>query len=172
MEVALGALLEAELYEAAEVDGANWWQRLWSITVPLVTPAPFFQLVIGVIQALQVFTQPYVMTGGGPYNSTLFLVLYLYQNAFKYFQMGYASALAWILFAYILVLTMIIGPSIESNLRRSLQISGGDPSILVSSPIAVVLLLLALLLLVWSIWRQFRRPAGKPESPAFSSSED
>ncbi len=100
--------IPTELYEAAEVDGANWWRRLWSITLPLVTPALFFQLVIGVIQALQVFTQPYVMTGGGPYNSTLFFVLYLYQNAFQFFQMGYASTLAWILFAYILTLTLLI----------------------------------------------------------------
>jgi multiple sugar transport system permease protein len=100
--------IPTEFYEAAEVDGANWWRRLWSITLPLVTPALFFQLVIGVIQALQVFTQPYIMTGGGPYNSTLFFVLYLYQNAFQFFQMGYASTLAWILFLYILVLTVLI----------------------------------------------------------------
>ena len=110
MIIYLAALqgIPTELYEAAEVDGAAWWRRLWSITLPLVTPALFFQLVIGVIQALQVFTQPYVMTGGGPYNSTLFFVLYLYQNAFQYFQMGYASALAWILFFYVLVLTLVI----------------------------------------------------------------
>jgi multiple sugar transport system permease protein len=100
--------IPTDFYEAAEVDGASWWQRFWNITLPLVTPALFFQLVIGVIQALQVFTQPYVMTGGGPYNSTLFFVLYLYQNAFRYFQMGYAATLAWILFAYILVLTVVI----------------------------------------------------------------
>lgn len=100
--------IPTDFYEAAAIDGANWWQRLWSITLPLVTPALFFQLVIGVIQALQVFTQPYIMTGGGPYNSTLFFVLYLYQNAFQYFQMGYASTLAWILFLYILVLTLAI----------------------------------------------------------------
>jgi len=100
--------IPGDLYEAAEVDGASWWQRLWSITLPLVTPALFFQLVIGVIQALQVFTQPYIMTGGGPYNSTLFFVLYLYQNAFQYFDMGYASTLAWLLFFYILVLTLAI----------------------------------------------------------------
>ena len=100
--------IPADLYEAAQVDGASWWQRLWRITMPLVTPALFFQLVIGVIQALQVFTQPYVMTGGGPYNSTLFFVLYLYQNAFQYFDMGYASTLAWVLFFYIFVLTLAI----------------------------------------------------------------
>jgi multiple sugar transport system permease protein len=118
--------IPTELYEAAEVDGASWWQRLWKITLPLVTPALFFQLVIGVIQALQVFTQPYVMTGGGPYNSTLFYVLYLYQNAFKYFQMGYASALAWILFAYILVLTLMIFRSGDSWVHYEGQTRKGE----------------------------------------------
>jgi multiple sugar transport system permease protein len=100
--------IPTDFYEAAEVDGASWWQRLLHITMPLVTPALFFQLVIGLIQALQLFTQPYVLTGGGPYNSTLFIVLYLYQSAFQYFQMGYASVLAWILFFYILILTLLI----------------------------------------------------------------
>jgi multiple sugar transport system permease protein len=118
--------IPTELYEAAEVDGASWWQQLWKITLPLVTPALFFQLVIGVIQALQVFTQPYVMTGGGPYNSTLFYVLYLYQNAFKYFQMGYASALAWILFLYILVLTMLIFRSGDSWVHYEGQARRGE----------------------------------------------
>jgi multiple sugar transport system permease protein len=118
--------IPTELYEAAEVDGANWWQRLWKITLPLVTPALFFQLVIGVIQALQVFTQPYVMTGGGPYYSTLFYVLYLYQNAFKYFQMGYASALAWILFLYILVLTLLIFRSGDSWVHYEGQTRRGE----------------------------------------------
>jgi multiple sugar transport system permease protein len=110
MVIYLAALqgIPTDLYEAAEVDGADWWPKLTRITIPLVTPALFFQLVIGLVQALQVFTQPYVMTQGGPYNSTLFFVLYLYQNAFQYFQMGYASTLAWILFAYILVLTLFV----------------------------------------------------------------
>jgi multiple sugar transport system permease protein len=97
-----------DFYEAAEVDGAGWWSRLWNITVPLMTPALFFQLVTGLIAALQVFTQPYVMTNGGPNEATLFYVLYLYRNAFQYFKMGYASALAWVLFVYILVLTLLI----------------------------------------------------------------
>ena len=128
MIIYLAALqgIPTELYEAAEVDGATWWHRFWKITLPLVTPALFFQLVIGVIQALQVFTQPYVMTGGGPYNSTLFYVLYLYQNAFKYFQMGYASALAWILFAYILVLTLVIFRSGDSWVHYEGQARKGE----------------------------------------------
>ena len=100
--------ISSEFYEAAEVDGAGWWSRLWHITVPLMTPALFFQLVTGVIAALQIFTQPFVMTNGGPNDATLFYVLYLYRNAFQYFKMGYASALAWVLFFYILVLTLLI----------------------------------------------------------------
>jgi multiple sugar transport system permease protein len=100
--------IPSDFYEAAEVDGAGWWSRLRHITVPLMTPALFFQLVTGLIAALQVFTQPYVMTQGGPNNATLFYVLYLYRNAFQYFKMGYASALAWVLFVYILLLTLLI----------------------------------------------------------------
>lgn len=100
--------IPSEFYEAAEVDGASWWSRLWNITIPLMTPALFFQLVTGLIAALQVFTQPYVMTAGGPNDATLFYVLYLYRNAFQYFKMGYASALAWVLFFYILILTLLI----------------------------------------------------------------
>ena len=110
MVIYLAALqgISSEFYEAAQVDGAGWWSRLRHITVPLMTPALFFQLVTGVIAALQVFTQPYVMTNGGPNDATLFYVLYLYRNAFQYFKMGYASALAWVLFVYILLLTMLI----------------------------------------------------------------
>jgi multiple sugar transport system permease protein len=100
--------IPTELYEAAQVDGAGPWQRLWSITLPLITPVLFFQLVVGIIGALQTFTEAYVMTQGGPNNATLFFVLYLYQNAFQYFRMGYAAALAWFLFAYILVLTILV----------------------------------------------------------------
>ncbi len=100
--------IPSDFYEAAQVDGAGWWSRLWNITIPLMTPALFFQLVTGLIAALQVFTQPYVMTQGGPNEATLFLVLYLYRNAFQYFKMGYASAVAWVLFFYILVLTLLI----------------------------------------------------------------
>jgi multiple sugar transport system permease protein len=100
--------IPTEFYEAAAVDGAGWWARLWHLTIPLMTPVLFFQLVTGLIAALQVFTQPYVMTSGGPNNATLFYVLYLYRNAFQYFKMGYASALAWVLFFYILLLTLLI----------------------------------------------------------------
>ncbi len=97
-----------ELYEAAEVDGATIWSRLRFITIPLITPVIFYQLVTGIIAALQIFTQPLIMTNGGPHDSTLSFMLYLYRNAFQFFKMGYASVLAWILFIYILILTLIV----------------------------------------------------------------
>ena len=100
--------IPTDLYEAAEVDGANGWRRFWNITVPMMTPVLFFQLVTGIIFALQVFTQAFIMTSGGPNNATLFYLLYLYRNAFQYFRMGYASALAWVLFIFILILTLIL----------------------------------------------------------------
>jgi multiple sugar transport system permease protein len=100
--------IPTDLYEAAQVDGAGWWPRLLHITIPVMTPVLFFQLVIGIIRALQVFTEAYVMTKGGPGDATLFFMLYLYRNAFEYFRMGYASALAWILFVYILLLTALV----------------------------------------------------------------
>jgi multiple sugar transport system permease protein len=97
-----------ELYEAAEVDGAGRWGRFWHITVPMISPVLLFQLIMGIIGTLQTFTEGYVMTGGGPNNATLFFVLYLYRNAFKYLKMGYASALAWAIFVYIMLLTVAV----------------------------------------------------------------
>jgi multiple sugar transport system permease protein len=96
------------LYEAAVIDGANWWSKFWNVTLPMLSPIIFFNFVMGVIGTFQVFTQGYIMTSGGPNHSTLFYVLYLYQNAFEYLRMGYASAMAWILFFIILVLTSFI----------------------------------------------------------------
>lgn len=98
----------SELYEAAEVDGAGSWVRFWRITLPMISPVLFFQAVMGLINAFQVFAGPFIMTRGGPANASLFFMLYLYQNAFEFFQMGYASALAWVLFVYILALTIIV----------------------------------------------------------------
>lgn len=99
-----------QLYEAAEIDGAGVWGRFRNVTLPMISPTIFFNLVMGVIGSFQVFTSSYIITGGqgGPANATLFYVLYLYQKAFRYLQMGYACALAWILFAIILVLTLVI----------------------------------------------------------------
>ena len=98
--------LPQELYEAAELDGANGWDTFWHLTMPLISPAILFNLVIGTIFGIQTFAQPYLMTNGGPVNSTLFVGLYLYEVAFHYLFMGKASAIAWVLFLIILVLTI------------------------------------------------------------------
>jgi len=95
------------LYEAAELDGANLWEKFKNVTFPMISPVFFFNLIIGIIDSFQVFTYPYIMTRGGPEYATLFYVLYLYQNAFQYFKMGYASSLAWVLFLIILLLTLL-----------------------------------------------------------------
>jgi multiple sugar transport system permease protein len=95
------------LYEAASIDGANWWARFWRITLPLLTPALFFNLIIAIIGAFQIFTQAYIMTDGGPNYSTLFYLLYLFRAAFENFRMGYASAMAWVLFIIVLIFTIL-----------------------------------------------------------------
>jgi multiple sugar transport system permease protein len=97
-----------EMYEAAEIDGAAGWQRLLRITVPLMTPTIFFNLMMGLIGAFQVFNSAFIMTGGGPFNATLFYMLHLYNHAFRYFRMGYASALSVVLFVVVLTLTAIV----------------------------------------------------------------
>lgn len=96
-----------QLYEAAELDGACWWSCFVKVTLPMLSPTLFFQLIMGIIGSFQVFTQVYVMTQGGPANATLVYVLYLYQNAFQWWKMGYASALAWVLFAIVMIFTLI-----------------------------------------------------------------
>lgn len=93
------------LYEAAIVDGAGPVKRLLKITLPMLSPVIFFNLVMGVIGSLQYFTQAYIMTGGGPEDSTRFYALYLFDRAWRYADMGYASAMAWILFLAIVALT-------------------------------------------------------------------
>lgn len=100
--------IPVELQEAAALDGANAVQRFWSVTLPLLTPTILFNLILTIINQFQSFTQAYIMTNGGPLYSTLFYVYYLYLNAFQYFKMGYAAALAWVLFAIIFVLTIVI----------------------------------------------------------------
>ncbi|MHB1133908.1 MAG: carbohydrate ABC transporter permease [Chloroflexota bacterium] len=94
-------------YEAASIDGANWWGRFRHITVPMLTPTTFFVLVMTVILSFQVFALVYVMTGGGPGGATSVLVFYLYKQAFVYFRMGYASAVGYVLFVIIFALTLI-----------------------------------------------------------------
>lgn len=94
-------------YESAVLDGAGAFRKFFNITLPLLTPTIFFQLIMGIIGSFQIFTQAYVMTGGGPNDATLFYYLHLFYSAFKHWKMGYACALAWILFAIIMFFTVI-----------------------------------------------------------------
>jgi len=96
-----------QYYEAAEIDGASWWSKFWNITIPLLTPTTFFIMVMSMITSFQVFDIVYVLTQGGPLGSTKVLVFYVYEQAFQFFEMGYASAISYILFAVLFVLTMI-----------------------------------------------------------------
>lgn len=96
-----------ELIEAAELDGAGPWKRFRYVTLPLLTPTIFFLTMVGVIASLQIFNQAYVMTQGGPAHATLFYVLYLFQTAFERFQMGYACAMALVLFIITLIVSLI-----------------------------------------------------------------
>jgi multiple sugar transport system permease protein len=110
MVIYLAALqdIPTQLYEAADLDGANTWHKIRHITIPTVSPVLFFTLIMGLITSFQYFTQAYVMTSGGPGNSTRFFAFYLFDNAFQYFRMGYASAMAWILFMVIVVSTFLV----------------------------------------------------------------
>ena len=94
-------------YEAAQIDGAGSLRRFWSITLPLLTPTTFFVLITSIIGTFQIFAQAFVLTRGGPNDASLFYALYIYEQAYKFFQMGYAAALAWVLFAIVLVLTLL-----------------------------------------------------------------
>ncbi len=96
-----------ELYEASDIDGANGIQKFRHITIPLISPTIFFNVILGVIGSFGVFTLAYVGTAGGPNYATWFYMLHLYYNAFEYFQMGYASALAWVLFVIIMILSVL-----------------------------------------------------------------
>jgi multiple sugar transport system permease protein len=96
-----------ELHEAASIDGATAWQRFLNVTVPIISPVIFFNLIIGIIGSFQVFTAAFIISDGGPQDSTLFLVLYIYRNAFELFRMGFAATLAWMLFLIIMIFTAI-----------------------------------------------------------------
>ena len=100
--------IPTELYEAATVDGASAWYRFWHITIPMMTPIIFFNLVMGIIWSLQTFASAFIMTEGGPHFASLFYILYLYLNGFRMFHMGYACALAWVFFVYIIILTLVV----------------------------------------------------------------
>lgn len=100
--------IPSELYEAALVDGASRLKMFTKITLPMISPIMFFNLVMQTINAFQEFTGPYIITGGGPVNSTYLLSMLIYDNAFKYFRMGYAAALSWVQFVIILIFTAFI----------------------------------------------------------------
>lgn len=112
-----------QLYEAARIDGANMWQQFYHVTLPMLSPVLFFNTVIGLIGSLQVFTQVQVITQGGPLHATFFIVIYIYQEAFQNFRMGYASAIAWMLFLLIGGLTLLL-----FRTSRWVYYEGGDRS--------------------------------------------
>ncbi|RIK42875.1 MAG: ABC transporter permease [Chloroflexi bacterium] len=97
----------SHLLEAAALDGAGAWRKFWNVTVPILTPVIFFNLIVGIIGNFQVFAPALIMTKGGPEDATLFMVLYIYRNAFEYSRIGYAATLSWVLFAVVVVLTII-----------------------------------------------------------------
>ncbi|MGZ4966191.1 MAG: carbohydrate ABC transporter permease, partial [Chthoniobacterales bacterium] len=99
--------ISATYYEAAALDGANAWQRFRYVTLPLLSPYIFFNIIMGLIATLQIFTQAFIMTMGGPVDSTLFYAYHLFNKAFRFLQMGYASALGWFLFLAVFALTLL-----------------------------------------------------------------
>jgi multiple sugar transport system permease protein len=103
-------------YEAAKIDGAGRWAQLRHITIPLVAPVIFFNLVIGIINSFQVFTIGLLITNGGPQNATLFYVLYQYRVGFKQFEMGYAAALSWLLFLIVMILTVFVFKTVGNRI--------------------------------------------------------
>jgi oligogalacturonide transport system permease protein len=109
MVIFLAALqnVPASLYEAAECDGASKAQQFWRITVPLITPVIFFNLIMQMVHAFQEFNGPYMITEGGPLNSTYVLALYIYDQSFRYFNLGYGAALSWVLFALVAALAAL-----------------------------------------------------------------
>jgi len=96
------------LYEAAKIDGAGTVHQFFTVTLPMISPLIFFNLIMSIIASFQIFPQVYAMTDGGPGNATLVYVLYLYRQAFEFHNMGYASAMAWVLFVLVLLLTGIV----------------------------------------------------------------
>jgi multiple sugar transport system permease protein len=98
-----------QLYEAADIDGASTWQQFLNVTLPMLSPVIFFNLILTIIGSFQIFTQAFVLSGGNgsPADAALFYVLYVYEEAFKLFKFGYASALAWLLFVVILIVTLV-----------------------------------------------------------------
>lgn len=110
MLIFLAALknVSQDLYEAADIDGASKFRQFFTITIPLITPTVFFNLVMQMNNAFQEFNGPYLVTGRGPLDSTYMTSMYIYDNAFKFFKMGYASAASWVLFLIIVIITVIM----------------------------------------------------------------
>ena len=100
--------IPSEMYEAAAIDGANGWHRFWRVTIPLLTPIIFFNLIMQTISGFMVFTQAFIITGGAPLDTTLFYALYVYQQGFVTYSMGYASAMAWVLLVIVAFFTAIV----------------------------------------------------------------
>jgi len=96
-----------DLYEAADIDGATWWQKTRLITLPMISPVILFNVVMAIIGTFQVFAEPYIMTRGGPEDATRFIAMFIYDQAFQYQRVGYASAVAWVLFLIIVALTLL-----------------------------------------------------------------
>jgi multiple sugar transport system permease protein len=113
--------IPSTLYEAAMIDGAGALRKFWHITLPLITPLILYDIVIGLGLGLQIFTQAYIITDGGPNNATLFYVLYLYRQAFRYGDFGYAAALCWVLFLISLVLAIAVFRSARRWVHYELQ---------------------------------------------------
>jgi multiple sugar transport system permease protein len=97
-----------QLHEAVEIDGGNWWHRLWAVTIPMISPVIFFNVVTGVINGFSVFTQAYVMTNGGPNNASLFYVMLLYREGFQRNNFGGAAALSVILIVLVLAIGLLL----------------------------------------------------------------
>jgi len=118
--------IPTEIYDASKVDGAGAWSRFRHVTIPMVSPTIFFVLVTGIIGSFQVFTNTYIMTAGGPNNSTMMYVLYLFNLAFRQFHMGYASALAWVYFIIIMLFTVLVFRSSAAWVYYEAGITGGE----------------------------------------------
>jgi multiple sugar transport system permease protein len=97
-----------QLLEAVEIDGGSWWHKFWAVTWPMISPVTFFNIVVGLINSFQIFTQSYIMTSGGPNNASLFYVYLMYREGFEHNNMGNAAALSWILFLMVSVLGLVL----------------------------------------------------------------
>jgi multiple sugar transport system permease protein len=111
-----------ELLESVEIDGGNMWHRFRHITLPLLTPTILYNIIIGIINGFQTFTQPYIMTNGGPASASLFYMLHLYRQAFMFSKMGYACAMAWFVF----IITAIISLFIFKTSKGWVYYQGGE----------------------------------------------